>query len=156
MCLDVMRRLELITPLAVALISLTACTRNPMQEDVSLLRLISTPERFDGKPVRVIGYVRIEFEGNAIYLHQEDYEHFIPTNGLRLDDPACFQGAKHDERFTSGYAYVVGTFKSNRPSELNIWSGTISNISLCTRAPSIAEMNEGRPHENPQDLRPKT
>jgi hypothetical protein len=155
MSVDVMRRLELVTLLA-ALIYLAACTRNPMRENVSLLQLISTPERFDGKPVRVIGYVRVEFEGNAIYLHQEDYEHFIPTNGLRLDDPLCFQGAQHDERFNSGYAYVVGTFKSNRASELNIWSGTISHISLCTRAPSIAEMDEGRSHDNPQHLRPKT
>src|SRR6266850_7297599 len=35
---------------------------------VSLLELVARPELFDGKRVRVTGYVHLEFEGNALYL----------------------------------------------------------------------------------------
>jgi hypothetical protein len=145
------------TPLSIAaaLVLLTACSRNSLPENVSLIQLISAPERFDGKFIRVVGYVRVEFEGNAIYFHQEDYAQFIPANGLWLDSPPCFKGAKHDEPFTSGYALVVGTFIANRPHELSIWSGRISHISLCTPYPSLAEMEEKQSHGKAEDLHPK-
>jgi hypothetical protein len=39
-------------------------------EEVSLIQLIATPERYHGKFVEVIGYMNLEFEGNAIYLHK--------------------------------------------------------------------------------------
>ena len=35
-------------------------------EDVSIVQLIAQPEKFEGKRVRFIGFLRIEFEGNAI------------------------------------------------------------------------------------------
>jgi len=39
--------------------------------------LIANPKDYHGKIVRVIGFVRLEFEGNAIYLHQGDYKHSL-------------------------------------------------------------------------------
>ena len=33
--------------------------------DVSLIQLIANPQMFDGKLVRVIGFLRLEFEGNG-------------------------------------------------------------------------------------------
>src|SRR5262249_1764153 len=56
--------------------------RQPLS--VSLLQLIATPADFDGKYVRVHGFVRIEHEGTAIYLHREDAEHMLTKNGLWL------------------------------------------------------------------------
>lgn len=53
-------------------------------QDVSLIQLIAQPEKFEGKRVRFIGFLRIEFEGNAIYLHREDFDHGITKNGLWL------------------------------------------------------------------------
>jgi len=35
---------------------------------VSLIQFIAAPKEFDGKYVRVQGFVRIEHEGTAIYL----------------------------------------------------------------------------------------
>jgi hypothetical protein len=40
---------------------------------------------FDGKLVRVIGFLRLEFEGNVLYLHREDYIHSILGNGVWVD-----------------------------------------------------------------------
>jgi len=37
-------------------------------------KLRSDTEKFDGKPICFIGFLEIEFEGNAIYLHREDFD----------------------------------------------------------------------------------
>ena len=38
----------------------------------SLVELIARPELYDGRRVRVIGFVNFEFEGDAIFLSSED------------------------------------------------------------------------------------
>lgn len=43
----------------------------PEPRDVSLVQLIANPGDFHGGLVRVIGFCRLEFEGNALYLHRE-------------------------------------------------------------------------------------
>jgi hypothetical protein len=48
----------------------------------SLIELIANPTKFDGKRVRIIGFLRLEFEGNAIYLSKSDFEHGVTKNGL--------------------------------------------------------------------------
>ncbi len=50
--------------------------------DVSIVRLLSTPRQVHGARVRIIGFVRLRFEGNAIYLHEDDGKHAIHKNGL--------------------------------------------------------------------------
>jgi hypothetical protein len=50
--------------------------------DVSLIQLIGNPDKYDGKSVRVIGFLRLEFEGDALYLHQEDFEHALTKNAI--------------------------------------------------------------------------
>ena len=37
---------------------------------VSLIRLIANPEKYHGKKIQVTGYINLEFEGDAIYLHK--------------------------------------------------------------------------------------
>jgi hypothetical protein len=52
--------------------------------NISMVALLSSPERYDGKLVRTIGFLHLEFEGNALYLHEEDYLHRITKNALEL------------------------------------------------------------------------
>lgn len=52
---------------------------------VSLIQLISSPEAFSKKPVRVVGYLHIEFEGNALYLHEEDFSRGLSRNSLSIE-----------------------------------------------------------------------
>ena len=44
-----------------------------MAEDVSMVQLIATPEKFDGKFVRVHGFLNLGFEGDSLYLHRETF-----------------------------------------------------------------------------------
>ncbi len=59
-----------------------ASAEEPTQ--VSLVQLLATPERFDGKRVAVVGYCWLEFEGDAVYLSREDYVNRVFKNAIWL------------------------------------------------------------------------
>ena len=56
-------------------------------EDVSLIQLIANPQAYDGKAIRIIGFVHLEFEAQVIYLHEEDFHHGLNRDGLWIDLP---------------------------------------------------------------------
>jgi hypothetical protein len=97
--------------------------------DVSLIQLIASPKDYDGKVVRVIGFVRLEFEGNAIYLHQDDYKHGITKNGLWIDvtDDMRKKQAEIDQK----YVLIEGTFIAKFTGHMGLWNGSIQKISRC-------------------------
>lgn len=118
---DMMKR-RILLSLGLSLISGWACAQ---AVDVSLVSLIATPKEFDGKHVRVIGYVRLEFEGDSIYLHKEDSQRRIAKNGLWLDiDGRADQKARVNNR----YAIVEGVFSMDEKGHFGMWSGSIKNI----------------------------
>lgn len=92
---------------------------------VSLVRLIADPEKHDGQPVAVIGFLRLEFEGNMLYLHEEDYAHSIEENAVRLGI-----NKKQREEFANNnmhYVFVAGTFRAAKRGTSNP-NGTIVDI----------------------------
>jgi hypothetical protein len=95
--------------------------------NVSMIQLIADPQRFDGQNIRVIGFMRLEFEGNAVYLHREDYERAVLQNGvwIELTDPQIKTSAK----LNNGYVIIEGTFSAKERGHLGIWSGSIQKVS---------------------------
>ncbi|KFN41341.1 hypothetical protein [Arenimonas oryziterrae] len=113
-----------------------AVARAPAVEDpinVSIIQLLATPEKFEGKLILVRGYVHFEFEGNGIYLHREDYEHGLTSNGLWVDARECSQF--NGKSFKSGYAYVAGRFTARERGHMGMWSGEIQQVQRCLGAP---------------------
>jgi hypothetical protein len=95
---------------------------------VSLLQLIATPDAFDGKYVRVHGFVRIEHEGTAIYLHREDAEHMLTKNGLWLAaNDAAPEGSK-EAKVKDRYALIEGRFTAKKKGHMGLWSGSIEDL----------------------------
>lgn len=94
--------------------------------DVSLVSLIATPREFDGKQVRVVGFARLEFEGNAIYLHREDHMHGILKNGLWLDVERLPK--KSAASANNRYVIVEGVFSMADKGHLGLWSGSIQKV----------------------------
>jgi hypothetical protein len=90
---------------------------------VSLVTLIANPQQYEGKVVRVIGFVQLEFEGNAIYLHEEDFRRAITENGLWLDVPTGFRGWS-----AGSYAIVEGTFTGRQHGHMGLFSGEIQHV----------------------------
>ena len=93
---------------------------------VSIVRLISTPRQFHGARVRIIGFVRLQFEGNAIYLHEDDDKHAIHKNGLWLSITDEIE--KNRKSFDGRYVLVEGTFDARHSGHHGAYSGEIKNI----------------------------
>lgn len=104
------------------------CTRatasNCAATNVSLVRLLAAPEQFDGKRVKVIGFVHLEFEGDHIYLHREDFERGLMPNGFPLGfRPDVY---KRGKSFNDRYVLMEGTFRAAYGGGItDIWSATV-------------------------------
>lgn len=94
--------------------------------EVSLIQLIATPEKFDGKRVMVVGVAEIEFEGNALYLHKEDRDLSLYKNALWLEVPKDKEALWRAH--SSEYVLVVGTFRDGNRGHEDMFSGALEGI----------------------------
>jgi len=93
---------------------------------ISMVQLLAKPQEFNGKRLQVIGFIHLEFEGNAVYLSQEDFQHGIDKNGLWL---SISETELNDlEKINNSYAVVEGTFNAKNKGHVGMWSGSIENI----------------------------
>jgi hypothetical protein len=93
----------------------------------SIIDLIANPDLFDGKRIRTFGYIHFEFEGNGIYLHQEDYARSLYANGLWVNLAQNVSRVDCQDR----YVLVEGTFRARDRGHLGLWSGAIGEITRC-------------------------
>jgi hypothetical protein len=98
--------------------------------DQSIVNLIATPERFDGKTVQVIGAIQIEFEGNMVCLHREDLDKSLLKNCLWVEPDYEALGTTPQELAKRNGQYVIlsGTFSKEVTGHMDCCSGAILNI----------------------------
>ena len=99
-----------------------------VQENVSLVKLIVNPEKYDGKRIQVIGYLHLEFEGQAIYLHEEDFKHSISENSFWVNFSSKLTKKQNPTKFNDKYVIVIGTFKAKEKGHMAMFGGTLDNI----------------------------
>jgi hypothetical protein len=105
---------------------LVAPTKAEEPVDVTLVQLIANPQNFDGKLIRVIGFLRLEFEGNVLYLHREDYENAILGDGIWVD--VTPEITKQSKTLNMNYVLLEGVFSSSDRGHMGMWSGAIKKI----------------------------
>lgn len=96
-------------------------------KDVSIIQLIADPQRFEGQAIRVIGFLRLEFEGNAVYLHREDFEKSILQNGIWIE--LTESQLRSSRKLNNGYVLIEGTFSASEKGHLGIWPGSLQRVS---------------------------
>ncbi|HLP08077.1 MAG TPA: hypothetical protein VK178_07915 [Opitutaceae bacterium] len=96
---------------------------------VSIIRLIASPENYEGKCVQVTGFLRIEFEGNALYLAETDYRHRIGKNGLWVD--ASDERLRELSNFSGHYVLIEGVFEPDDTGHMGAFSGAIRDVNRC-------------------------
>src|SRR5262249_4434500 len=87
---------------------------------------IGNPDKYDGKVVRVIGFLRLEFEGDALYLHREDYEHSMTKNAIWVAGGPGMDG--RGNQMDKKYVLLEGTFDANHYGHMGLFSGEIRQI----------------------------
>ena len=121
------------------------CVQATELRDVSMIQLIANPQQYDGTPIRLIGFLNLEFEGNALYLHREDFEYSMPTNAIwiSLTDQQLISSSK----LSGGYVVIEGIFSAERRGHFGMFSGSIEKI---TRLNTWRRHPNGVPGKGPK------
>jgi hypothetical protein len=96
-------------------------------DSVSLINLIATPARFNGRRVRVIGYLHLEFEGDAIYLDQESFDNGVDANAIWVNLPAWATVSK-TQPLNDKYVLIQGQFDASDHGHMGQFAGSIDQI----------------------------
>ncbi len=93
--------------------------------DVSILQLIVTPEKFDGKSVRLIAFCSTAFEYQGLFLSKDDCEQGITKNAVWVE--LRESDKKRSSEIDRRYVVVEGVFTKDK-GQLSMYSGTIHRI----------------------------
>jgi hypothetical protein len=97
-----------------------------MPKDVSMVQLLATPEKFDGKLVRVFGFLRLEFEGDALYLHREDDTQGLTRNALWVDRTEAIE--REQEKLNAHYVLIEATFDAEDTGHMGLFGGALKKV----------------------------
>jgi hypothetical protein len=112
--------------LPVLFVSIVAAEPSTPPTPVTMAQLVVTPERLDGKLVRIVGFVSLESEDVALYDNENSYRHVLFRNAiwLELDDARIEQNRRLHRR----YVLVEGVFNQSARGHLNSFAGAITDI----------------------------
>ena len=93
--------------------------------DISLIQLIANPEKFEGKPVSVIGYYHSGgspfHEYSALFLHKEDFDQRNTDNSLWI---SLTKGPE----IKDGYMRITGIFSQHITGDMESWASGICHV----------------------------
>lgn len=108
--------------------------RTPIQS-VPLVALLANPDKYDGKLVRVSGFLHHKFEDNHLYVSKDDADYSIVENGIPVSYSKDLKSEPKDfplEQFDGAYVLMEGRFRHSRfPATSDI--GAISELIDVTR-----------------------
>jgi hypothetical protein len=94
---------------------------------MSIVTLLAQPPSKSVKRVQVSGFLVLEFEGDALYLHKEDYEQGLTRNAIPIY--LSPEQQKQYKDLTGTYVTVEGSFGKRQNSE-DAFTGSLFNIRL--------------------------
>lgn len=115
--------------LSLALLTMAASPTDPSGprfEVISIVQLIAEPDKYDGKAVLVSGFLRLEFEGNILYMHKEDYEYGLYKNAVWIVRNKEIDENAHGVDLH--YVELAGTFSAKEQGHRSLTSGSIRDI----------------------------
>lgn len=101
---------------------------NMYAENVTMIELIATPEKYDGKLVRVKGVGNLEFEENCIYLSKEDRK-YGTDNCIWIGLGKRATPYEEAIKYNGEYVILEGIFDKDDCGHMNMFCGSIKSIS---------------------------
>jgi hypothetical protein len=147
-----MRRYLIVAALSVAALSSVtiggrAAEAAEMAEDVSMVQLIATPEKFDGKFVRVFGFLNLAFEGDSLYLHREDVLQNLVRNGVWVDRTEAM--TRDEKKLNGHYVLIEAVFDAQSHGHMGLFGGTLRNITRIETWPPAPMHFKDLTHRSP-------
>ena len=88
------------------------------------MHLLANPEKYHNRQVTLVGFINLEFEGNALYMSENQFRLRASHDALWLD--VAHMGIKPP--FQKGYVIVEGSFNGERRGHFGMFAGTLENI----------------------------
>jgi hypothetical protein len=92
---------------------------------VSMINLIANPRKYNHRSIAFFGVIDLDFEDEAVFLSQSDYDSFITKNAIAISDPDKLR--KKYGAYNGKYVYVEGIFNRNQ-GIYALYSGSIRDI----------------------------
>ena len=102
---------------------------------VSMIALIANQKMFDQREVRVVGYLIVDFEHNALYFSESDAKNGMSSNSIWIDGEEVCAGSEKNQ----SYVMVRGVFIA-KPGPRGLFSGRMERLSRC----DLWDRNEGQ------------
>jgi hypothetical protein len=100
---------------------------------VSLVQLLATPERFEGALVEVSGFLEVDFESTALYLHREDQENRLLANALWVGPSEPIETAR--KAIHLQYVTLAARFTSKKRGHMGLFPGSLESATWVMRQP---------------------
>ena len=102
---------------------------NEQPEYVSIVQLVATPERFDGKLLVVTGFLSLGTEADELYISSSDEANGILENGISIVRTQEIQQKRAE--LNQKYVRVAGRFKLNNRLKARFTSGGFAEVESC-------------------------
>jgi hypothetical protein len=89
----------------------------------SMQQVVADPQRFDGQRIRVIGFLRLEFERNVLYLSRNDFNESVAAHALRLE--LTNAQLRSLGKLNNGRVSVEGVFSAKNGAP---WAGSLHRV----------------------------
>lgn len=96
-------------------------------QEVSLVQLIANPPVYDQTRVRLIGYLHLEFEGDAVYLHREDFDFGITKDAVWINLPKDITSAQI-KAVNDHYVICSATFDAKTHGHLGMFAAELKDV----------------------------
>ncbi len=127
------------------LLGLWGCGMKDSVRQDAIASILADPTRYEGRVVTLRGFVNLERDGDAIYMHVDDYRWGITANAIWLHMPQCANRAGEGVR--QGYMTVVGNFTAKLHGSAENWVGEIDDIKFCRLIEGVPGDPRPRPVE---------
>jgi hypothetical protein len=108
-------------------VSLAQATTDDVQHALpaSIVTLLAQHASNIVKRVQVAGFLVLDFEGEALYLHKEDYQEGLTRNAIRM--ALTPEQMKQYQNFAGSYVSIEASFIKRRNSE-DIFTGSLFDV----------------------------
>ena len=110
----------------------------PEARAVSMIQLIATPERYEGRLVRLAGVFQFGMEESALYLHREDADLLNGENGVWIDGKEGLT-EKDYQALSGSYVLVEGVFTSKSRGHMGMFAGELRPVRRLERKRTRAD-----------------
>jgi hypothetical protein len=95
-------------------------------QTVPMQQLLADPQRIEGHQVRTTGFLRLEFEANALYQTRDDFNNAVREHAVWLD--LTNAQLRRLGKLNNGHVVVEGVFSAQYKGHGGKWAGALHPV----------------------------